>query len=63
MMNQKLVLNVEIKRFTQDPDVLDTWFSSALWAMSPLGWGNNGKLEELYNQDQDMKDFFPNSLL
>ncbi len=51
------------KHYTQDPDVLDTWFSSALWAMSPLGWGNNGKLQELYNQDQDMKDFFPNSLL
>ena len=50
------------KHLTQDPDVLDTWFSSALWAMSPLGWGNNGKLEELYN-DSDMKDFFPNSLL
>jgi len=49
--------------YTQDPDVLDTWFSSALWAMSPLGWGNNGKLQDLYNQDQDMKDFFPNSLL
>jgi valyl-tRNA synthetase len=51
------------KEITQDPDVLDTWFSSALWAMSPLGWGNNDKLQELYNQDQDMKDFFPNSLL
>jgi len=51
------------KHYTQDPDVLDTWFSSALWAMSPLGWGNNGKLEELYNEVQDMKDFYPNSLL
>jgi valyl-tRNA synthetase len=30
--------------------------------MSPLGWGNNGKLEELYNES-DMKDFYPNSLL
>jgi valyl-tRNA synthetase len=50
------------KKFTQDPDVLDTWFSSALWAMSPLGWGNNGELENLYN-DTDMKDFYPNSLL
>jgi len=50
------------KHLTQDPDVLDTWFSSALWAMSPLGWGNNGKLEELYNST-DMEDFFPNSLL
>jgi valyl-tRNA synthetase len=50
------------KNMTQDPDVLDTWFSSALWAMSPLGWGNNGKLKELYN-DTDMEDFYPNSLL
>ena len=50
------------KKMTQDPDVLDTWFSSALWAMSPLGWGNNGKLEELYNSS-DEEDFYPNSLL
>ena len=50
------------ENITQDPDVLDTWFSSALWAMSPLGWGNNGKLKELYN-DTDMEDFYPNSLL
>ena len=50
------------KEFTQDPDVLDTWFSSALWAMSPLGWGNNGKLEELYTPN-DEADFYPNSLL
>ncbi len=51
-----------VKHYTQDPDVLDTWFSSALWAMSPLGWGNNGKLKELYN-DSDEADFYPNSLL
>ncbi len=50
------------KNLTQDPDVLDTWFSSALWAMSPLGWGNNDKLKELYN-NSDMRDFYPNSLL
>ncbi len=50
------------KNITQDPDVLDTWFSSALWAMSPLGWGNNGKLEDLYTTT-DMEDFYPNSLL
>jgi valyl-tRNA synthetase len=50
------------KKMIQDPDVLDTWFSSALWAMSPLGWGNNGQLEDLYN-DTDMSDFYPNSLL
>ncbi|EED29867.1 valine--tRNA ligase [Borreliella garinii Far04] len=28
------------KRFVQDPDVLDTWFSSWLWPFSSLGWPN-----------------------
>jgi len=46
----------------QDPDVLDTWFSSALWAFSPLGWGNNEKMKETFN-DNDLKNFYPNSLL
>jgi valyl-tRNA synthetase len=32
-------------KFTQDPDTLDTWFSSALWPFSTLGWPN--KTEEL----------------
>lgn len=50
------------KNYTQDPDVLDTWFSSALWAFSPLGWGNNGKMENSFNAT-DLKDFYPNSLL
>jgi len=49
-------------KLTQDPDVLDTWFSSALWAMSPLGWGNNDKMPDTYT-DTDMADFYPNSLL
>ena len=50
------------KNIVQDPDVLDTWFSSALWAFSPLGWGNNGKMEDTFNST-DLKDFYPNSLL
>ncbi len=50
------------KDYTQDPDVLDTWFSSALWSFSPLGWGNNNKLEDKYN-DTDLSEFYPNSLL
>ncbi len=29
---------IERNGFTQDPDVLDTWFSSALWPLSTLGW-------------------------
>jgi len=47
----------------QDPDVLDTWFSSGLWPFSTLGWGNGefGK-DTLWNED-DLKDFYPNSML
>ncbi len=43
---------LESSGFTQDPDVLDTWFSSALWPLSTLGWpdpaaaGMPGLLEE-----------------
>ncbi|WP_320036329.1 valine--tRNA ligase [Halarcobacter sp.] len=50
------------KKYTQDPDVLDTWFSSGLWAFSPLGWGNNGNMEDTFNEE-DLKQFYPNSLL
>jgi valyl-tRNA synthetase len=39
---------------TQDPDVLDTWFSSALWPFSTLGWGE---------ENNDLADFYPNSML
>ncbi len=39
---------------TQDPDVLDTWFSSALWPFSTLGWPE---------QTQDLKTFYPTSVL
>ncbi len=32
----------------QDPDVLDTWFSSALWPFSTLGWPDNTSLLDRY---------------
>ena len=32
----------------QDPDVLDTWFSSALWPFSTLGWPENSSLLQTY---------------
>ncbi len=32
---------LEAHGFTRDPDVLDTWFSSALWPMSTMGWPND----------------------
>ncbi|RDU72927.1 valine--tRNA ligase [Helicobacter aurati] len=47
----------------QDSDVLDTWFSSALWSHSTLGFGNGdfGK-GELWHEE-DLEKFHPNSLL
>lgn len=38
----------------QDPDVLDTWFSSALWPFSTLGWPD---------ETDDLKTFYPTSVL
>jgi valyl-tRNA synthetase len=38
----------------QDPDVLDTWFSSGLWPFSTLGWPD---------QTDDLKHFYPTTLL
>ena len=47
----------------QDPDVLDTWFSSALWAFSTLGYGNGKWGEGTLWQKDDLQNFYPNSLL
>lgn len=42
------------KKMRQDPDTLDTWFSSALWPFSTLGWPND---------TEEMKYFYPTSTL
>lgn len=41
-------------KLTQDPDVLDTWFSSGLWPFSTLGWPEN---------TADFRKYYPTSLL
>jgi valyl-tRNA synthetase len=41
-------------RLHQDPDVLDTWFSSALWPHSTLGWPE---------ETQDLRYFYPTSVM
>jgi valyl-tRNA synthetase len=41
-------------RLEQDPDVLDTWFSSALWPFSTLGWPE---------ETADLKAFYPTDVL
>ncbi len=51
------------KNFHQDPDVLDTWFSSALWPFSTLGWENGDWGKGIKWQEEDLKRFYPNNLL
>jgi valyl-tRNA synthetase len=41
-------------RLEQDPDVLDTWFSSGLWPFSTLGWPD---------RTEDLKTYYPTSLM
>ena len=51
------------KNFTQDPDVLDTWFSSGLWPISTLGWGNGEALKNEKWFEGDLAEFYPNTML
>jgi len=51
------------KNFYQDPDVLDTWFSSALWPFSTLGWENGEWGRGIKWLDEDLDRFYPNNLL
>ena len=44
----------ESSEWIQDEDVLDTWFSSALWAFATLGWPEN---------TEDLKTFYPTNTL
>ena len=48
---KKYKKNIELKR---DPDVLDTWFSSGLWAFATLGWPQ---------KNDYLKKFYPTSVL
>ncbi|MDR1928623.1 MAG: valine--tRNA ligase [Endomicrobium sp.] len=44
------------KNFVQDKDVLDTWFSSALWPIGVFNWGDN-------KNNFDLEYFYPTSVL
>ena len=44
-----------------DPDVLDTWFSSALWPLSTMGWPEKGTSDNA--EDQLLPYFYPTSVL
>lgn len=45
----------DIENWEQDPDVLDTWFSSALWPFSTMGWPDE--------EAEDFKRYFPTNTL
>jgi len=45
---------LDARPLTQDPDVLDTWFSSALWPFSTLGWPDT---------TPELRKFYPTSVL
>lgn len=50
----KFCMHCHSKNLERDPDVLDTWFSSALWPHSTLGWPN---------ETQDLDYFYPTSVM
>ena len=47
--------NPDPENYTQETDVLDTWFSSGLWPFSTMGWPNT--------EAEDFKKFYPTSTL
>ncbi len=47
--------NPDPTKYTQESDVLDTWFSSGLWPFSTMGWPNT--------EAEDFKKFYPTSTL
>jgi valyl-tRNA synthetase len=49
-VNPKLISALELARWEQDPDVLDTWFSSWLWPFATMGWPE---------QTETLKKFYP----
>ncbi|MFN3467976.1 MAG: class I tRNA ligase family protein, partial [Candidatus Brocadiales bacterium] len=50
----KACTNCQCKHLMQDPDVLDTWFSSALWPFSTLGWPED---------TLELRTYYPTSVL
>ena len=60
----------DAENWTQDEDVLDTWFSSALWPFSTLGWPNSSDVRRQSTNDQrpttdisDYEYFYPTTVM
>ena len=52
--NPELIKKLESRGFQRDEDVLDTWFSSALWPFSTMGWPD---------ETEELKEFYPGNVL
>ena len=64
MNETELISALEAAGFERDPDVLDTWFSSALWPMSTMGWPYPEDFPETTGNGSDLLSTFnPTSLL
>jgi len=50
----EIIAAIEAQGFTRDEDVLDTWFSSALWPFSTMGWPD---------ETPELKTFYPGNVL
>ncbi|MCC7145428.1 MAG: class I tRNA ligase family protein [Phycisphaeraceae bacterium] len=62
--DQEIVKALENEGFAQDPDVLDTWFSSALWPISTLGWPDPRKFpQEFPEGDAALQTWNPSAVL
>lgn len=65
--NDSIERDLETNGFSQDPDVLDTWFSSALWPHSTLGWPGPAlppdRPDNISPDWAELKYYYPTSVL
>ncbi|HEX6985540.1 MAG TPA: valine--tRNA ligase, partial [Planctomycetaceae bacterium] len=68
--DREIIEELESRGFRQDEDVLDTWFSSALWPHETLGWPDtdrnpplNGEPQPVTGKNEVLDYFYPTSVL
>src|SRR5204863_1412437 len=65
--NEEMAIRFEARGFVQSEDVLDTWFSSALWPHSTLGWPGPAlppeRPDNISPDWAELKYYYPTSVL
>ncbi len=62
--DEEILASLKKWQFKQDPDVLDTWFSSALWPFSTLGWPDPGSFPDVFPEGEAaLRTWNPGSVL